>query len=324
MRGTYYSALEPVDDVEKKAGGRERGREGKNRNYRCLPVLTLPPQELIDVDFEFFDPIADIDWHGVKRLLAQLLQADAPLFNLNLLTDLILSQPLVGSTVKCDGRESDPYAFLSVLNLNIHAVRPLSRRQPDPINRLSLKDHPSIKSLTEYLISKANQSSALRVVLEDALASSSENHVGLILSERLVNMPVQVIPPMYRMLADEIKWAIEEVSPPLAKICVTLIHGQNEPFNFKYYLIMARTYHLSPEELDNLGHNPDRSKRRKGQIGGNDTPRFFHPEDEQFQQVGLSLSFRCLSLRARGVGIDAFHSLSVRERSTKRSGCLWA
>lgn len=26
-------------------------------------------------------------------------------------------------------------------------------------------------------------------------------------------MPVQIMPPMYRMLADEIKWAIDDVSP---------------------------------------------------------------------------------------------------------------
>jgi len=84
-------------------------------------------------------------------------------------------------------------------------------------------------------------------------------------------MPVQIVPPMYRMLADEIKWAVEE----------------NEPFSFKYYLLLARTYHLSPEELDNSGQNIDRSKRRKGQVSTNDTPRFFHPEDEQFQEVSV-------------------------------------
>lgn len=210
-------------------------------------------RELIDVDFEFFDPIADIDWHGVKRLLTQLFQADAPLFHLNLLTDIILSQPLVGSTVKCDGRASDPYAFLSVINLNVHA------------------DHPSIKSLIEYVLSKTNSSPPLRTVLEDALAPTSRTHVGLILSERLVNMPVQVVPPMYRMLADEIKWAVDE----------------EEPFIFKYYLILTRTYHLSPEELQHLGQTSNGSKRRKGQVSAADIPRFFHPEDEHFQQASV-------------------------------------
>jgi protein BCP1 len=76
-----------------------------------------------------------------------------------------------------------------------------------------LKDHPSIKSLTEYFISKANSNIALRTLLEDALAPSSHTHVGLILSERLINMPVQIVPPMYKMLVDEIKWANEEVAP---------------------------------------------------------------------------------------------------------------
>jgi protein BCP1 len=85
---------------------------------------------------------------------------------------------------------------------------------------VSPKDHPSIESLVKYFLSKANSNPALRSVLEDALAPSSIAHVGLILSERLVNMPVQIIPPMYRMLADEIQWAVEEVSqsPSLGQI----------------------------------------------------------------------------------------------------------
>jgi protein BCP1 len=39
----------------------------------------------------------------------------------------------------------------------------------------------------------------------------SHNHVGLVFSERLINMPVQTVPPMYRMLDNEIKWAIDDV-----------------------------------------------------------------------------------------------------------------
>ena len=129
--------FEDVNDVEKKARGRIGQREGKKSHSDISPLSFFFLQELIDVDFEFFDPIADIDWHGVKRLLTQLLQVDAPLFHLNLLADLILSQPFIGSTVKCDGRDSDPYAFLSAINLNVHAVRFLSLRKAGPIDRLS-------------------------------------------------------------------------------------------------------------------------------------------------------------------------------------------
>ena len=77
---------------------------------------------MLDVEFEWFDPQPDHDFHGIKTLLRQLLDVDAALFDLSGLTDLILAQPLLGSTVKCDGNESDPYAFLSVLNIKEHSV----------------------------------------------------------------------------------------------------------------------------------------------------------------------------------------------------------
>lgn len=76
---------------------------------------------MVNVDFEWFDP-SEIDFHGLKILLRQLFDTDAQEFDLSALADLILSQPLLGSTVKVDGKESDPYAFLSVLNLQEHKV----------------------------------------------------------------------------------------------------------------------------------------------------------------------------------------------------------
>jgi protein BCP1 len=78
--------------------------------------------DMLDVEFEWFDPQPNVDFHGLKTLLRQLLDIDAQLFDLSALADLILSQPLLGSTVKVDGNESDPYAFLTVLNLHTHRV----------------------------------------------------------------------------------------------------------------------------------------------------------------------------------------------------------
>jgi protein BCP1 len=80
-------------------------------------------QTLIDVDFEFFDPNPSVDYQAIKQLLTQTFQSDAHLFHLHDLTDLILSQPLVGTTVKTDGKESDPFAVLTVLNMLVHRVR---------------------------------------------------------------------------------------------------------------------------------------------------------------------------------------------------------
>ena len=76
------------------------------------------------------------------------------------------------------------------------------------------QDHPSIRAFVAYILLKSASNMPLLASLQTLLGPEglqSENHVGFILSERLVNMPVQVVPPMYRMLADEIKWAIDEV-----------------------------------------------------------------------------------------------------------------
>ncbi|KAF8831722.1 hypothetical protein HHX47_DHR1000876 [Lentinula edodes] len=68
---------------------------------------------MIDVDFDFFNPNPNVDYQAVKRLLVQLFQRDADLFHLHELTELILSQPTIGTTVKTDGQESDPAVRLS-------------------------------------------------------------------------------------------------------------------------------------------------------------------------------------------------------------------
>jgi protein BCP1 len=92
-------------------------------------------QDLVDVSFDFFDPNPKVDYHAIKRLLSQLFQRDAEQLHTHELTELVLSQPTVGTTIKTDGIESDPYAILTVLNMHLHHVciflcLPLSSFQP--------------------------------------------------------------------------------------------------------------------------------------------------------------------------------------------------
>ena len=41
--------------------------------------------------------------------------------------------------------------------------------------------------------------------------STAEAHAGLVICERLVNMPVQIIPPMYSILLEELRHALSAV-----------------------------------------------------------------------------------------------------------------
>jgi protein BCP1 len=84
-------------------------------------ISSSDDEGLVNCDFEFFDPQKQ-DLLGIKHLLRQLFDRDADLFDLEALTQMILDQPLVGSTVKTDGHEGDPLSFLTVLNLRVHKV----------------------------------------------------------------------------------------------------------------------------------------------------------------------------------------------------------
>ena len=133
--------------------------------------------------------------------------------------ELILSQPRVGTTIKtgdAEEEEGDPYAVLSVVNVNVHLQR----------------GNGGVRAVVEYVLGKAAEAQARGegVGLCDELKrlltneQEKERHVGLVICERLVNMPMQVVPPMYRMLADEIDGALRDVrSPPHSSFSPPLI-----------------------------------------------------------------------------------------------------
>jgi protein BCP1 len=205
---------------------------------------------MLNVDFEWFDPQPAYDFHGIKTLLQQLFDVDAQLFGLSALTDLILAQPLLGSTVKVEGNETDAYAFLSVINLQEH------------------KNKPFISELVDYLRQKAASSSS-HAPISKLLSSDDLPPIGLILTERLINVPSEVTPPMYSMLLEEIQWALEE----------------KEPYNFSHYLILSKTY---TEVVSKLDGEDDRPKKKKKGIGDPATVLYFHPEDEVFKRHAVS------------------------------------
>ncbi|KAE8145531.1 protein bcp1 [Aspergillus avenaceus] len=201
--------------------------------------------DIVNVDFEWFDP-QEIDFHGLKILLRQLFDTDGQIFDMSALADMILAQPLLGSTVKVDGNESDPYAFLTVLNLQEH------------------KDKPVIKDLTAYLARKASSNPSLAPISQ-LLSQTPVPPIGLILTERMINMPSEVVPPMYTMLMEEIAWAIEE----------------KEPYTFSHYLIVSKTYEEIESKLDMEDARPQKKKKKSGDKG----ERFhFHPEDEVLER----------------------------------------
>ena len=131
----------------------------------------------------------------------------------------------------------------------------------------SLKDKPVIKDLTSYLRSKASSEPSLSA-LKDLLSQDPIPPVGLILTERLINMPAEVVPPMYNMLMEEMAWALED----------------KEPYNFTHYLIVSKTYEEVESKLDMEESRPQKKKKKSA---GNTERFYFHPEDEVLERHAL-------------------------------------
>ncbi|KAI0520824.1 putative actin cytoskeleton organization and vesicular protein [Xylaria bambusicola] len=199
--------------------------------------------DMVNVDFEWFNFNEKVDFHGMKNLIRQLFDVDATLFDVSALVDLILSQSTIGSTVKTDGEESDPFAFVTALNIQEH-------RQKQPIAQL-----------IEYLSEKAKATESLAPIPE-LLASGK--HVGLVLSERVINMPSDVAPPLYSMLMEEIQDAVDD----------------KEPYEFTHYLIVSKTYHEIESTL------AEERKKKKGRQDA--TLFYFHEEDEVLQKHAIA------------------------------------
>lgn len=129
---------------------------------------------------------------------------------------------------------------------------------------LTRQDKPVIQQLTSYLQRKASSNPSL-ASLATLLSRTPTPPVGLILTERLINMPSEVIPPMYTMLLEEIAWAIED----------------KEPYNFSHYLIVSKNYEEVESKLDLEEERPQKKKKRSGIKA---EQFYFHPEDEVLER----------------------------------------
>ncbi|KTW27497.1 protein-transporting protein BCP1 [Pneumocystis jirovecii RU7] len=197
-------------------------------------------EEFLNVDFEFFN-VRHTDVSTLRNLLKQLIGPESESFDISGLLELILSQNLVGSVVKVDGIQSDPFAFLTVLNLNYH------------------REKPCIKQILSYIMSMMSSNKDFCEAL-NGLLEKSDLHTGLILSERIVNMPTQIVPSMYELLFEEIDWALED----------------KEPYNFGHYIILSRSY----REQVKRGFLKKKQKKDMKTV-------YFHPEDELFKKKSL-------------------------------------
>lgn len=186
----------------------------------------------------------------------------------------------MGSTVKTEGEESDPFAFLTVLNMHEH------------------REKQVMKQLASYLLSKAAAEPSLSA-LQSLLAPESTAQVGLVLSERFINMPHQIVPPLYTMLQEELAEAVR----------------QKEPYEFTHYLIISKCYTEVASKLD-VEDNPP-SKKNKA-AGAKAEVFYFHPEDEMWQKHAAAhagFDYNLVGADGASDSKRAFQELGIRPQA---------
>ncbi|KAI6002646.1 hypothetical protein F5J12DRAFT_947471 [Pisolithus orientalis] len=79
----------------------------------------------VDVDFDFCNLNAEVDYHAINQLLIQLFGAGAEGLQTGTSTDLILSAANSGveNTIKTNGEESNPCTLPTVLSCDAYRVR---------------------------------------------------------------------------------------------------------------------------------------------------------------------------------------------------------
>ncbi|XP_022289211.2 protein BCCIP homolog [Crassostrea virginica] len=200
--------------------------------------------EEIQVDFEARVPEGS-DFHGIRTLLQQLfLKAN---INLSEMTDIIISQGKVGSVVKQsyvpeededdeEMAEDDPVlAVTSVINVT------------------DKKDMECVKQVRSLLVSqcqKCGGDGRFSKVLNDG-----DHHVGLLVSERYINIPPQISVPMFESLLKEVEKC----------------KSKKMKYDFAYYILICKTY------------------RQKGQ---KDSPLFYTNAEEEFLKEVSEVSFQ--------------------------------
>lgn len=216
-------------------------------------------EEIVNVDFDYFDLNPDVDFHAIKTFLKQLFGDDCNRFDISSLADLILKENSVGTTIKTDGKESDPFALLSVLNIHENI------------------DKASVKTVIDYVLDKTKKDTEFNIMLSKLLGKSGDRKqkVGLIVSERMLNMPVEVVPPMYKMLAEEMEK-----------------HEQaHERYEFDFFLVLSKVYQLVAPTVE----LEEQTKTKKKKLPEGEEPPveldYFHYEDLVFEKHAKKFAY---------------------------------
>jgi len=218
-------------------------------------VIVPNMDQQINVEFEAFPP-SDTDYQSLVALLGRLFYKSNPQIDLGQLANWIIGHNYVGSVLKTNNpnthssddndeeEESDEmdedetvYGITTVVNLK---------------QTQSGKEENFKQSIVNYINQKCKSPEVISIL------SNSSKTVGLLITERFVNIPPLLAPPMLKCLCKEIESASKK----------------KMPYNFTHLILISKSYDISAQQ----------GSTSKGDTSLPPSLEFINPEDEIFQQ----------------------------------------
>ncbi|KAK8684885.1 hypothetical protein V6N13_040899 [Hibiscus sabdariffa] len=137
-------------------------------------------------------------------------------------------------------------------------------RQSESSEDEEFDDHKCITELKEFLLSiclEKDKIGNLRSLLGD-----KAHDVGLLVSQRVVNLPPELLPHLYDALFDEIAWATED--EPTEEL--------RNSFWFKFYIVVSKIY-----------KHKNASQKRSSSTDEGDAFIYVKPEEEILHKLSM-------------------------------------
>jgi len=192
--------------------------------------------KVINVAFDARPP-SDSDFHGIKRLLHQLFVKDIN-EDLSELCNLIIAQDFIGSVLKQDfgtssDEESDDEEDEEDRN-NIFAVSTV-------VNITENQSLSCIEKIGEFLSQKCEESFKGEPGRMGKLLSDPSKQLGLLITERFINIPAQVALPSFESLKSDIEKAVR----------------QKKKFDFTHLILISKSYKAKGMDSEMFYSNPE-------------------------------------------------------------------
>eukprot|EP00347_Sterkiella_histriomuscorum_P017446 403349340 len=278
-----YDNDEQNDLEESKGDGQSQAVDdddlGEDEDEEEIVDLFKPDKKngkIIDIDFELVIP-NECYYHTVRALLTNYLDGEEQeSFDMSGLADQVVNCISIGSIVASSidpNPEEDPqYQHLSedefqkvVNKLNSQrdvygftTVLSLTKRQ---------KQNQCFQQIIKYAVEKAEKycNDKQRQIVENILL---KKNCGLLLNERMVNLPFQeVAPQLHSSIPEDIKFTKKQ-------------DDIEDPREFDYEYLLAITRYT----VDNMDLKKNKNQTQQEQPKTGNTKMFYKPEDELFSR----------------------------------------